>query len=269
MKLDAGQVAVVTGGASGIGLALGHRFGRAGMAVVLADVEAAALDAAASELSDAGVDVTAIQCDVTSMDAVTAMADEAFAWRGHVDVVCNNAGVVAFGGALDSLDDWRWVIDVDLWGVVHGCHAFIPRMVESGRPGHVVNTASTAGLLGFPAIASYVAAKHAVVGMTQTMHFELEPTEVAVSVLCPGVVSTNITTSHRNRPGTDPNTVEKQPFGEGIAEAMTPDEVADVVAEAIDADRFWILPHEHYGAQALELAQRRVDGLPPIHGQLR
>lgn len=267
MKLEAGQVAVVTGGASGIGLGLGRLYGGAGLGVVLADVEKGALDAAAAELADAGVDVLPVHCDVTSMDSVTALADEAFAWRGHVDVVCNNAGVVVFGGAFDSLDDWRWVVDVDLWGVVHGCHAFVPRMLESGRPGHVVNTASTAGLFGFPQIASYVAAKHAVVGLSQSMHFELAKTPIGMSVLCPGVVTTNITTSHRNRPGTDPASVEKVTFGTDSPEAMTPDEVAQVVVDAIEADRFWILPHEHYGPVAVELAQRRVDGEPPIYGR--
>jgi short-subunit dehydrogenase len=136
-------------------------------------------------------------------------------------------------------------------------------MIDSGEPGHIVNTASTAGILGFPTIASYVAAKHAVVGMSQSMYHELIPTSVSISVLCPGVVTTNINTSHRNRPGIDPSSVDKETFGTQLPEAMTPDQVAAVVAEAISDDRFWILPHPHYGDQALALAQTRIDETPP------
>ncbi|MDG2114672.1 MAG: SDR family NAD(P)-dependent oxidoreductase, partial [Actinomycetota bacterium] len=166
MQIESGQVAVVTGGASGIGLAMARSFGARGAKVVLADIEPVALDAAITELAQAGVEARGVPCDVTSVESVNALADEAFDWTGNVNIVCNNAGVVVFGGAFDSLEDWKWVIDVDMWGVIHGCHAFIPRMTESGQPGHVVNTASTAGLLGFAGIASYVAAKHAVVGMS-------------------------------------------------------------------------------------------------------
>ena len=264
MELEAGQVAVVTGGASGIGLALVEAFSSRGLSVVIADVEAEALATEVDRLSDLGLDVLGVQTDVTSPEALNALADEAFAWKGAVNLVCNNAGVVSFGSAFEGLDEWKWVIDVDLWGVVHGVHAFVPRMLESGKPGHIVNTASTAGLLGFANIASYVAAKHAVVGMSQSMYHELAATAVGISVLCPGVVSTNITTSHRNRPGTDPTTVEKKAFGLDHSEVMTPAEVADVVVASVEADRFWILPHEHYGDQALELARTRLDGRPPI-----
>lgn len=269
MKIETGQVAVVTGGASGIGLGLCHELGRRGMAVVVADIEAAALDRAVAELNAAGVDALGVECDVTSMESVTALADAAFAWHGVVHVVCNNAGVVTFGDGFASLDDWKWVIDVDLWGVVHGMLAFGPRMREQGQPGHFVNTASTAGLLGFPGIASYVAAKHAVVGMTQSFWHELGPTALSASVLCPGVVSTNINTSDRNRPGTDAASVELREFGADHGETLTPAEVATIVADAIEADQFWILPHEHYGEQALNLAQARIDKQPPIMPRTR
>jgi short-subunit dehydrogenase len=142
-------------------------------------------------------------------------------------------------------------------------------MLDSGRPGHVVNTASTAGLLGFPNIASYVAAKHAVVGMSHTIFHELRDTPVGISVLCPGVVTTNINTSHRNRPGTDPTTVPKEQFGTDRSEAMTPTQVAECVVDAIEADRFWILPHAHYAEQALALAHTRIDGTPPVLPRVR
>jgi NAD(P)-dependent dehydrogenase (short-subunit alcohol dehydrogenase family) len=264
MQMVDGQVVVVTGGASGIGLALARNFGARGMAVVVADVEQAALDEAVTKLTADGVDALGVVTDVRSEDAVRALADEAFAWKGHVNVVCNNAGVVSFGSAFSDMESWKWVIDVDLWGVVHGMHAFVPRMIESGQPGYVVNTASTAGLFGFPQIASYVAAKHAVVGMSQSMYHELAATSVGISVLCPGIVTTNIDTSHRNKPGTDPTSITKSTFGLDRPEAMTPEQVADVVTDAIEADRFWILPHEHYGQQAVDLATTRVDGGPPL-----
>ncbi|MEM9035100.1 MAG: SDR family NAD(P)-dependent oxidoreductase [Actinomycetota bacterium] len=264
MELGAGQVAFVTGGASGIGLGLCHELGRRGLSVIAADIEAEALGAAVDELAAAGIDAKGAVCDVTSMESVQAAADEAFAWKGNVDVLCNNAGVVAFGDAFSSLEDWRWVIDVDLWGVVHGLHAFVPRMRESGRPGHVVNTASTAGLLGFPRIASYVAAKHAVVGLSQSIWQELRPTPIGASVLCPGVVSTNINTSERNKPGVEPGSVELEEFGADHPERMTPDEVAVIVCDAIAADQFWILPHEHYAPQAVAAAQSIVDKASPV-----
>ncbi len=270
MELGAGQVAFVTGGASGIGLGLCHELGRRGLAVIAADIETTALDAAVGELRDAGLDVLGIECDVTSMDSMRAAADEAFAWKGDVDVLCNNAGVVAFGDAFSSLDDWRWVIDVDLWGVVHGMHAFVPRMRQRGRPGHIVNTASTAGIFGFPNIASYVAAKHAVVGMTQSIWHELGPTPLSASVLCPGVVATNINTSERNRPGTEPATVDLDgDFGSNYEETLSPAEVAAIVCDAIEADQFWILPQEHYAEQALAIGQGRVDKQPPVMPRIR
>lgn len=269
MKIEAGQVAVVTGGASGIGLGLCHELGRRGMAVVVADIEVDALNNAIAELGEAGIDALGVECDVTSMESMQALADQSFGWKGHVNVVCNNAGVVVFGDGLTSLEDWKWVVDVDLWGVVHGMLAFGPRMREQGKPGHFVNTASTAGLLGFPGIASYVAAKHAVVGMTQSFWHEFQPTSLSASVLCPGIVSTNIAWSERNRPGVDPGSVELRELGADVDETLTPAEVATIVADAIEADQFWILPHEHYGDQALTLAEGRVAKQPPVMPRVR
>lgn len=259
----------MTGGASGIGLGLCRELGQRGMSVVVGDIEAGALAAAVDELSDAGIDALGVECDVTSMESMEALADQAFAWKGHVHLVCNNAGVVAFGDGFASIEEWKWVIDVDLWGVVHGMLAFGPRMRESGEPGHFVNTASTAGLLGFPGIASYVAAKHAVVGMTQSFWHELAPTALSASVLCPGVVSTNINSSERNRPGVEPGSVELSEFGAAHSETLTPAQVAVIVADAVEADQFWILPHEHYGEQALRVAQGRIDKQPPIMPRTR
>lgn len=262
MQIEAGQVAVITGGASGIGLAMARAFGAQGMKLVLGDIEERALATAADSLKVDGFEVTTEIVDVSDQAAVDALADATYSAFGACNVVCNNAGVVARHETWGSLDDWKWVLDVDLWGVVYGVHSFVPRMLEAGTPGHVVNTASTAGLLGFAGISSYVAAKHAVVGLSTSMHHELAATPLGVSVLCPGLVATNIGSSERNRPGTDPENVDEM----GIVmtgEALPPDAVADEVLAAIMADRFWILPHEHYADQAIRLAEDRKAGRPP------
>lgn len=264
MKLARGQVAVITGGASGIGLGLARAFGSKGLSVVLADIEPGPLDAAVAELSAAGIDAAGVRCDVASAESVEALADESIERFGAVHVVCNNAGVVERHAAWGSLDDWRWVIDVDLWGVIHGVHSFIPKMLETGEPGHIINTASTAGFLGFPGIASYVAAKHAVVGLSSSLYHELADSAVGVSVLCPGVVDTRINASRRNRPGVDPASVDSKRSPARSGEALSPDEVATIVVDAVEGNRFWILPHAHYGEQALANAEGRIAGESPV-----
>lgn len=268
MEIEAGQVAVVTGSASGIGLAMARAFGAQGMRLMLGDIEEKALASAAESLRVDGFEVATEIVDVSSEAAVEAFAEATYSTFGACNVVCNNAGVVARHESWGSLGDWKWVLDVDLWGVVYGVHSFVPRMLEAGTPGHVVNTASTAGLLGFAGISSYVAAKHAVVGLSTSMHHELARTALGVSVLCPGLVATNIASSERNRPGTDPENVSEM----GIAmtgEALPPDAVADEVVAAISADRFWILPHEHYADQAIRLAEDRKAGRAPAPPEVR
>lgn len=258
-----GQVAVITGGASGIGRAMAHAFGAAGMKVMLGDIEESALGAAAESLRVDDVAVETFVVDVADAAAVDAFADATWSAFGAAHVLCNNAGVLARHDAWGSLDDWKWVLDVDLWGVIHGVHSFVPRMLESGDPGHVVNTASTAGLLGFEQIPSYVAAKHAVVGLSTSMYHQLGETPLGVSVLCPGLVQTNINSSERNRPGVDPDDADAPSFAL-VGETLPAEYVADDVLAAIRADRFWILPHAHYADQAVELAERRRDGMPPL-----
>ncbi len=176
MQIEVGQVAVVTGGASGIGLAVARAFGAQGMKLMLGDIEEHALATAADTLRVDGFEVATHVVDVASEEAVDRFADATFTEFGGAQVLCNNAGVVARHDSWGSLDDWKWVIGVDLWGVVHGVHSFVPRMLEAGEVGHVVNTASVAGLLGFPGISSYTAAKHAVVGLSTSMHHELAAT---------------------------------------------------------------------------------------------
>jgi NAD(P)-dependent dehydrogenase (short-subunit alcohol dehydrogenase family) len=197
------RTAVITGGASGIGRAMAGRFAAEGMKIVLADVEAEALDRAVEELRGRGAAAVGVRADVSRAGDVEAIAAEAERAFGPVHVLCNNAGVAA-GGPLWKLSeaDWAWVLGVNLWGVVHGIRAFVPRMIEHGGEGHVVNTASVAGLAAGPWFGPYCASKHAVVAISETLHHELALTgsAIKVSVLCPGFVKTRIAESHRNRP---------------------------------------------------------------------
>jgi NAD(P)-dependent dehydrogenase (short-subunit alcohol dehydrogenase family) len=269
-----GKVAVVTGGASGIGLALARRFAREGMRVVVADVERAALDEATAALADAsGADnVLGVPTDVRDDDAVDALAVATFERFGTAHVLCNNAGV-GVGGLTWTVppDRWRWAVDVNLLGVARGIRAFVPRMIEQGE-GHVVNTASAAGILTGPAMAPYFATKHAVVALSESLHFDLELTgsAVGVSVLCPEWVRTNIADAERNRPaevapvesgpvpGVDVDPEMMRALIQGLIDGgMDPDDVAAQVVDAIRSDRFWILTH----ATTVESARRRWDAI--------
>ena len=191
-----GKIAVVTGAASGMGLAFAQRFARAGMRIVLADVEEPRLDEAAATVGELGVDVLGVVTDVSDVTAVERLRDEALARFGAVHVVCNNAGVA---GGAERLTDWEWVMSVNFWGVVHGVRTFLPLLTEQGE-GHIVNTASMAGLM--PGYSPYSASKWAVVGITEGLFHQLraEGSAVGVSCLCPGWVKTAIVDSERNRP---------------------------------------------------------------------
>ncbi len=201
MREFAGKTAFVTGGASGIGLALGRAFAEAGMKVMLADIERAALDSAIESLSEFAPDVRCILCDVADPNSVERAARATFAAFGNVHIVCNNAGVAA-GGGIDtiSIENWRWVIDVNLMGVVHGIRSFLPHMRAHGEGGHIVNTASMAGMNGGLGFSPYAASKLAVVAMSEGLKAQLEPEGIGVSVLCPSFVRTGIGESGRNRP---------------------------------------------------------------------
>ena len=198
------RVAVITGGASGMGRAFSQRFAEAGMKVVVADVEAPPLEETVEQLSDSGAEIIGIVCDVSDHSAVLELktrTEEAF---GPAQVVCLNAGVGA-GGTLaeTTLSDWKWVVDVNLWGVVHGVDVFLPGLRERNE-GHIVFTASVAGHYSFPRLGPYAATKYGVVAIAETLHAELreEASAVGVTCLCPGLVSTNIFDSERNRPET-------------------------------------------------------------------
>ena len=215
----------------------------------------------------------AVRTDVTVWDDVEALAEAAYERYGAVHVVCNNAGVVTRGAAWEqSLEDWQWVIGVDLWGVIHGVKAFVPRMLASGEPGHIVSTASVAGLFALPSIAPYNVAKVGVVALSETLHHDLRAvgSSIGVSVLCPGVVPTRIGESDRNRPtgapeGTRFDTVtQRQP----PPTARTVEQVAELVVDAIRTDRFWILTHPEYHEWVTKKADGIIEGTtviaPPI-----
>jgi NAD(P)-dependent dehydrogenase (short-subunit alcohol dehydrogenase family) len=264
-----GKVAVITGGASGIGKALGERAVAEGMKVVLADVEEAPLALAAAELGSGGAPVLPVVTDVTSTAEVESLAERAFAEYGQVNLLCNNAGVFCAGTVWDcSDDDWRWVFDVNVFGVANCLRSFIPRMIESGEQGYVVNTSSMAGLTSMPFVAAYHASKHAVVAMSECLHIELsfKGADIRVSVLCPEAVATNINGAERNRPAsrsaTGASNDERQAVDDAIDEAMddgvSPTAIAERTFAAVRAERFYVLPGDD---PWVYLAHRRMAGL--------
>jgi NAD(P)-dependent dehydrogenase (short-subunit alcohol dehydrogenase family) len=257
------KVAVVTGGASGIGRAMAARFASEGMHVVIADIEQGPLDATASELG-----VLGIRTDVSKPESVEQLATTVIERFGAVHLLCNNAGVGG-GGAIASLslDDWRWVIDVNLWGVVHGLHFFLPHLLANPDGAHIVNTASMAGLTTWPGIGPYNATKYAVVAISETLAIELHDTSVGVSVLCPGLVNTNIFTSQRNRPDSQRNSapnIEARTMNEQLLREMAidPAGVADLVAFAVQTNQFWIFTHPELLQVVEERHRRLIDGGP-------
>lgn len=256
-----GRVAVVTGAASGIGLAIARRLVAEGMSVVLADVEAAALLDAAASLRASGGIVEPVPTDVSDRTSVEALAHRTLERFGQVDVLCNNAGVVTLANVWDQTpDDWSWVLGVDLWGVIHGIAAFLPALRSRPDGGHIVNTASIAGLVPSPLIGPYNVAKAGVVALSETLDMELraEGVNVAVSVLCPGVVPTRIAESKRNRRGAASDNV----VGLDIPSqtdlpptALSPDEIAECMIDAVRRGRFWVVTHD--GSDELVMARAR------------
>ena len=274
MEELSGKVAVVTGGASGIGLSMGRAFAAEGMKIVLADIEADALDKAVADLPE-GTEVEAVVCDVSDAAQVDALRDRAVERFGSVHVVCNNAGVSAGGLVWEhSLDDWQWVMGVNLWGVIHGVKSFTPLMLEQGE-GHIVNTASMAGLTSPPFMSIYNVTKHSVVTLSETLHSDLQmvgASGVGVSVLCPGWVQTRIHEAGRNRPGAEQGVqVADGAVGAGfadvvgnlIASGLEPSDVAAMVVDAIRTRRFYVLTHPDWNPMISDRTDRIVQGQDP------
>jgi len=246
----ADRVAVITGGGAGIGLAVARAFAGRRAKLVLADLDPTALDAAAAELRAEGATVHTVVTDVGERAQVEALADQVVRHFGAVHVVCNNAGIALFGEIADAThQDWEYTMRVNFWGVVHGIEAFLPRLRAQGAGGHIVNTASMAGLVGMQWLGVYCASKFAVVGLSEALHRELAPHGIGVSVLCPMIVQTGINAnSVRNRPAAlrnpgDAGTVPPDVDGAMVGSVIPPEEVARRVVRAIDRGDLYILTH--------------------------
>ena len=274
MKDLNGKVAVITGGASGLGKAFAEKFGSAGMKLALADVEVPVLEETVTNLRSAGIDVIGVPCDVSNAESVKNFSDSVFSEFGETHLLCLNAGVAAAGPiAESSLEDWKWVLGVNLYGIIHGLDAFLPQLVQQNE-GHVVMTASIAGHTSFANMASYNASKHATVTIAETLFAEMKEmkSDVGVSCLCPGFVSTNIFTSDRNKPEEIQTVLAEPPSDEEVtqreaalewlrANALQPGFVADLVHDAVVEKKFWIFTEESHThaikARHSEIQERR------------
>jgi NAD(P)-dependent dehydrogenase (short-subunit alcohol dehydrogenase family) len=257
MKEFKGKVAVVTGAASGIGRAMAERFAAEGMKVVLADIEQGTLAETEAELKAKSATVLAVPTDVSKGEDVEALAKKSIDAFGAVHVLCNNAGVAVGGVSWErTVADWEWGLGVNLWGVIHGIRVFVPIMLRQDMEGHIVNTASMAGLVSIPMMSVYNVSKHAIVTLSEALHHELalSGAKVKVSVLCPGWVNTRLMDSDRNRPGgllNDPAQEVANPAKEAFEQTvrqllqtgLTSEQVADHVVRAIRDEKFYILTH--------------------------
>jgi NAD(P)-dependent dehydrogenase (short-subunit alcohol dehydrogenase family) len=272
MKDFQGKVAVVTGAASGIGRALAVKSAQEGMKVVLADVEERALEQVEAELKASGTEVLAVHTDVSQVQSVENLAQLAFSTYEAVHLLFNNAGVAAGTTVWESsLADWQWVLGVNLWGVIYGIHTFVPRMLAQGCEGHVVNTASAAGLISSVGVGPYKVSKHGVVTLSETLALELaaQGAKLKASVLCPEWVNTRILDAERNRPQALQNAPRAQPMSTemaALAEAtqkaaqagLPPTQVAEIVFEAVKQEKFYILTHPTTTKQCVQLRMEDI-----------
>ena len=276
MKSLHDKVAVITGAASGIGFGISRAFADAGIKLVMADVESATLEAAGEALRGDGACVVTQCVDVAESEALEALAETAYRQFGRVNILCNNAGVIENNLAVWEypLDDWKWVLGVNLMGVVHGIRAFVPRMLRAGEPGHVVNTASLGGLITGTANPIYTLSKHAVVALSENLQNDFVSRDVAMqaSVLCPGWVRTDIVDSDRNRrdaPALSPSLARiRERFRAGVDSGIEPELVGHMVVEAIRDKRFYIHTHPQW----MELVEARlraiIEGKAPVRSRI-
>ena len=246
------KVAVITGGASGIGFATALRLASRGVRLVLADIEESALDRAVTELAATGTAIEGVVCDVGDLKAVQHLADTAFEKMDAVHIVFHNAGV-AVGGPIAEMQhsDWEWTMRVNLWGPIHGVEAFTQRMIAQGQGGHMLFTASFAGLVPNVGLGPYCVSKYGVVALAEVLRRELRAHDIGVSVLCPMRVATNIGHSERNRPDelggpeASPPVLDQGEDNQNLAgRVLDVDDVAAQVVDAVVANRLYILPHE-------------------------
>ncbi len=250
------QVAVITGGASGIGLAMAQRFAAEGMRLVIADIEQSALDRALATLKAQGATVIAVRTDVSDVESVRNLAKITLDTFGGVHLLCNNAGVQVTGPTwMIPLSEWKWSLGVNVWGVIHGLHVFLPILLSQNAPAHIVNTASMAGLVSAPMMSCYSVTKHSVVTLSETLAMEMKQmgTSIGVSVLCPGFVQTALHESERNRPAAEPNEAEaispemreslKQSVTALVTGGIQPADVAETVLQGVRENRLHILSH--------------------------
>ena len=260
MDVFRNRVAVITGGASGIGAALARAFAARGAKIVLADIDPEGLREMERELARAGTPVLSVPTDVAQRASVRALAEATWQRFGAAHIVCNNAGIALLGEiAKAPHEDWEFTINVDFWGVVHGVEAFVPRLIEQHQGGHVVNTASMAGLVGMQWLGIYCAAKFAVVGLTEALHRELKPHGIGASVLCPMIVSTKIgENSQRLRPGAEGSrsaAAAAVPPGAAMrGGTVTAESVAEKVVRGIERQDLYILTHP----EQREILRRRA-----------
>jgi NAD(P)-dependent dehydrogenase (short-subunit alcohol dehydrogenase family) len=243
MENLSGRTAVVTGGGSGIGRAICFALSAEGMQVVVADREARRAERVAAEIEATGHKAIAVTCDVADQTSVDALAAQAYEELGPVSLLCNNAGILQMGPVADaSLDDWHWLFSVNLFGVVHGCRAFVPRMRAQAEPAHIVNTSSLSGIFAVPALGVYTAAKYAVVALSETLRVEEAHNGIGVSVLCPGPTPSRIGETARIDRNMPPQ------FTEGDADLTylgmrEPAQVAACLVEAVKANRLYAFSH--------------------------